>query len=118
MNKEVVRTQFLRDKEFLRNLYESNGNVALVKEKLNYASDAELNTLLKFLHFLSKGDIRIKKLNFDAIIQSRKLLLIKRTVEKPKSIKQILTAERQAKIKFLRQLGAIYHNLLYALFNE
>jgi hypothetical protein len=59
MNKETVRSLFIRHKEFLRNLFETNGNAIKAKSLLNFASDSELNTLIKFLHFLSKGDIKI-----------------------------------------------------------
>ena len=60
MNKENVKQCLQRDKEFLRELYLSD-NLYKVKTILNSASDLKLNTLIKFLHFLSNGEIRIKK---------------------------------------------------------
>lgn len=118
MNKEVVRNLFIRDKEFLRNLFETNGNCSKAKQILNFSSDLELNTLIKFLHFLSKGEIKIKKKNFDAIIQSNKLGLIKKSVESKAAVKKLLGTDRQSKIVFLRKLSALYYNLLFCLFNE
>lgn len=118
MNKEVLRSQFIRDKEFLRSLYGTNGNIAKAKQILTFASDAELNTLIKFLHCLAKGEIRIKKINFEAVLTNNKLGLIKKTVEKNNSVKLLLNSDRQKKTIFLRKLSPIYQNLLDCLFNE
>jgi len=118
MNKEIVRAQFIRDKVFLRNLYESNGNLARVKQILTFASDTELNTLIKFLHFLSSGDIRIKRDNFQILIQHNKLQVLKKAVEKKKAIKDMLASNRQNKLLFLKKLALVYPNLLFCLFHE
>ena len=65
MNKESVKQCLIRDKGFLRELYESN-NSNKTKSLLNSASDIKLTTLIKFLHFLANGEIPIKKENFEA----------------------------------------------------
>ena len=80
MNRESVKQYLQRDKEFLRELYLSD-NLYKVKTILNGASDLKLNTLIKFLHFLSNGEIRIKKENFDKIKSSKRLQFIKKMLK-------------------------------------
>jgi hypothetical protein len=77
MNKESVKQCLIRDKSFLRELYESN-NSQKTKKLLNSASDLKLNTVIKFLHFLSNGEIKIKKQNFDAILSLKRLHFLKK----------------------------------------
>ena len=117
MNKEVVKQNLVRDKAFLRELYESKSPLN-VKQILNFASDTKLNTLLKFLHFLATGEIRIKKANFDVIKSHKRLHYIKKHVESKIAINRLLKTERQQKLKFLNHLACVYANLLYCLFNE
>ena len=117
MNRESVKQYLQRDKEFLRELYLSD-NLYKVKTILNGASDLKLNTLIKFLHFLSNGEIRIKKENFDKIKSSKRLQFIKKNVEAKAALQRLLKGERKIKLKFLIHLNSIYPFLLYCLFNE
>ena len=117
MNKESVKQCLQRDKEFLRELYVSD-NLYKVKTILNGASDLKLKTLIKFLHFLSNGEIRIKKENFEKIKSSKRLQLKKKNVEAKAALQRLLKSERKAKLKFLIHLNTIYPFLLYCLFNE
>ena len=117
MNKDVVKSYLIRDKSFLRELYEGQDR-SRNNKLLNVASDSKLNTLLRFLHFLANGEIKIKKANFDIIVAQRKLTFIKKNVEKKAAITRLLKSERQEKLKFLKQLSAIFSPLLHCLFNE
>jgi hypothetical protein len=71
MNKETVKSYLIRDKAFLRELYEGNDRVKN-NRILNVTSDTKLNTLIRFLHFLSNGEIKIKKENFEILQANRK----------------------------------------------
>ena len=117
MSKEVFKTLLIRDKGFLKSLYEGEDKSKRFRI-LKSVSDTKLNTLIRFLHFLSNGEIKIKKVNFDIIQENRKLNFIKRHVEKNSALKTLLESEREEKIKFLKQLIGIYPALLYCLFNE
>ena len=117
MNKEVLKSYLIRDKVFLRELYEAPSKT-VSNRILNFASDIKLNTLIKFLHFLSNGEIPMKKCNFEVIQNQKKLSFIKKHVEKKSVVSRLLKADRQTKIKFLKQLSAVYSALLYCLFNE
>ena len=60
------KNYLIRDKEWLESLYTST-NTLQAQRLLNFATDAKLDTLIKYLHFLSNGAIQIKKANFEAI---------------------------------------------------
>jgi len=75
MNKDNLKALLLRDKEFLKNLYQSKSS-SHSKNILIFASDAKLNTLIKFFHFVANGHIKVKKEHFDKI-QKRHLNLSK-----------------------------------------
>ena len=77
MNRDSVKQCLVRDKEFLRELYQNNSSYK-TKTILNSASDLKLDTLIKFLHFLSNGEIPIKKANFDALKTHKRLQFIKK----------------------------------------
>ena len=81
MDKDTVKSQLVRDKEFLRQLYEATDQVK-AKQILTFASDPQINTLIKFLHFLSTGEITIKKENFEEVSKARKIQVLKKFVEK------------------------------------
>ena len=117
MNKEVFKTYLVRDKGFLKSLYEGEDK-AKNNRILTFASDTKLNTLIRFLHFLSNGEIKIKKNNFDIIHASQKLNFIKRHVEKKAALSRLLKSEREEKMKFLKKLSTLYSALLHCLFNE
>ena len=117
MNKEQMKSYLVRDKGFLKQLYEGI-NPQKNKKVLNTADDSELNTLIKYLHFLSNGEIRMKKECFKLIEQSNKLKILRKTVEKKSKLQNLLKNARVNKIKFLFQLVKIYPSLLYPLFNE
>ena len=117
MNTETVRNLLIRDKTFLRELYEGPSKV-YNNRILNFATDSKLDTLLKLLHFLANGEIPMKKNNFEVVQSHKKLAYIKRHVEKKSAVLKMLKAERQVKVKFLKQLSNIFAPLLYCLFNE
>jgi hypothetical protein len=117
MEKETLKSYLVRDKAFLRELYESPNKMKSIKI-LNFASDVKLNTLIRFLHFLSNGEIKIKKENFEILQKNKKVLFLKRHVEKKAALARLLKGERIEKLKFLRQLTPVFAALLYCLFNE
>ncbi len=112
-----MKSYLIRDKGFLKELYSAQDNLR-IKRILFTADDGQLNTLLKYLHFLANGEIEIKKDVFEIILKSKKLNFITAKVEKLKLVQQIVNGPRTVKIKFLTQLCSIYSALLYPLFNE
>jgi hypothetical protein len=117
MNKEQMKSYLIRDKGFLKQLYEGL-DPKKNKKVLNNADDSELNTLIKYLHFLTNGEIKMKKECFKQIEESKKLKILRKTIEKKSKVQNFLKSSRINKIKFLFQLVNIYPALLYPLFNE
>ena len=117
MNKELMKSQLIRDKEFLKSLYEGS-NPLKNRRVLNSANDLQLDTVLKYLHFVSNRHIKIKKENFENISKEKKLKTIKENVETKKKISTLLKSDRSAKLKFLNKLCKVYSSLFYILFNE
>ena len=116
MQKEVLKSQMIRDKQFLKELYEGS-NSEHKKKIINFANDMKLNTLIKFLHFLANGEITIKKDNFEQI-PNKTLKFIKKFVEKKAAVQRLLKSDRIKKLQFLRTLANFYQFMLYCLFNE
>jgi hypothetical protein len=117
INREQMKTLLMRDKAFLKSLYEGS-NPLKNKRILNSSNDSQLDTLIKYLHFVANGIIKIKKENFEAIKENNKLKLIKSNVESKSKLQILLKNDRSSKIKFLNKLSKIYNVLLYVLFNE
>ena len=117
MNKETLRSYLVRDKGFLKSLYEGESKMKN-NRILTVACDTKLNTLIRLLHYISNGEIKIKRENFETIRDHRKLNVLKRHVEKKSNLQRLLKSERVAKLKFLKNFSAIYSSILYCLFNE
>ena len=116
MNREQLKSCLERDKTFLKELFESD-SVAKSKRILNFANDAELITLIKYLHFVSNGEIPIKKQNFEAV-QKKHLKNIKTNFEKKTNVQQLLQNSRKEKVSRLIKLIPSFGNLLTPLFRE
>ena len=84
---------------------------------LTSASDLKLNILLNLLHFLSNGEILMKKMNFE-LIPINKIKFLKKNVEKTATFERLLNNERSKKLSFLRRLTQFYPLLLHCLFVE
>lgn len=116
MNEEQLKAFLIRDKVFLKQIY--NGpNLLKNKTVLLSAEENEINTLLKYLHFVANGKITITKKNFDEIKKAKKLTFLQQKVEKTSNLLKLLNANRKVKIAFILKLSSILPNLLYGLFN-
>ena len=110
------RNYLVRDKEWLEQLYIST-NTLQTKRILNFVTDTRLDTLIKYLHYLSNGAIKIKRANFEAIKGSH-LGSIKKNFESKTALNRNLQSDREHKLKLLRKLVASFSHLLYPLFNQ
>ena len=117
MDKDTFKAYCMRDRGFLKSLYEGENRLKNNKI-LNVASDTKLNTLIRLLHFISNGEIKILKENFEVIRDARKLNILKRHVEKKSTLIRLLKGERVDKLKFLKQFSSVYSSILYIFFNE
>ena len=116
MNKEQLKECLIRDKLFLKELYESD-NQGKSKRILQSSDDAQISTLLKYFHFLSNGEIKIKKVHFDSV-DKRYLVHIKKNFEKKAVLKNLMKNSRKEKLKVLLKLSPKFAFLLAPLFNQ
>lgn len=116
MNQDQLKLELNRDKVFLKNLY-IGPNLLKNKTILNSAEDCELNTLIKYLHYLANGKIAITKENFKQLEQTKKLRLVRIRVEKMSKALALINGLRKDKILFLSKLSNSFPFLLYGLFN-
>lgn len=116
MNQTTFKALLLRDKEFLKSLYESSSS-SHSKTILSFASDSKLNTLLRFLHMISSGQIKIKKEHFNSLTKKH-LNLVKRHFESKLCLTKLLKEDRKAKLQILSKFCTIFPDLLFTLFNQ
>jgi len=115
-DQQRFRSFLLRDKEWLDELYTANSALHC-RKLLLFASDTRLDTLMKYLHYLSNGEITMKKSNFDAL-PKKHLNLIKRAFESKQTLNHNLRQDREYKLKIVLKLAPVFKLLLYSLFNE
>ena len=114
MNNEQFKAMLQRDKLFLKSLFESD-SISKSKRILNFASDAELTTLSKYIHLVSNGEIKIKKENFNSL-EKKHLNIIKKNFEKKANLQKLVT--RKSRLLALGKLLGIMNHLLAPLFRE
>jgi len=115
-NHQRFKALLVRDKEWLQELYQCE-SLPNRKRLLNSASDKKLDTLIKFIHLLSTGAIKIHKKIFD-LLSKANIQYLRKVFEKKPIVKQLLSSERNLKLKKLQKLINILPYLLYTLFNE
>ena len=115
MSHEQFKAYLQRDKLFLKELYTSDSK-SKIKNTLIFSSEGELNTLIKYIHLLSNGEIHMKKQNFDALATHLKFL--KKNFEKKSSFQRLSHSHRKDKIKLLLRFQTLFPHLLAPLFVE
>ena len=116
MNKDSLKTLMVRDKDFLKELYQSQSAVR-AKQILQFSSDSKLKTLLLYLHFVANGEIKIKKQNFEKL-ENRHLKMIKKRFESKAAFRRLLQSERKEKLNVLNKLASMFAFLLFSVFNR
>jgi len=113
---EVLRPLLHRDKTFLKELYESD---SIVKSKriINFATDSELNTLWKYLHYLSNGEIKIKKEHFEKVKETH-IRFLKKNFEPKKSVQNLNQMPRKNKLQKFYKLTKNFTHILAPLFKQ
>jgi len=116
MDTARFKTLLVRDRTWLESLYAATSTPQR-KQLLVTASDKKLDTLIRFLHLLCNGEIKMHKKNFDAL-QKRHISYFKKVFEKKSAYKRLLNSERIDKLKGLSKLLNVLPFLLYTLFND
>ena len=102
MNKDQMKALLIRDKEFLKSLYDSKSSPN-AKNILKFASDSKLNTLLKFIHLVCTGEIKIRKDDFKVLEKKHLKVVEKYFSEKESTFLSQACAPMVVKILFVRR---------------
>jgi len=116
MNQTHMKSFLQRDKQFLKELFKFDSS-AKCKRILNFATDLEINTLIKYFHFVSNGEIHIKKENFENL-GKKHMVFIRKRFESKKHVQQILQQSRKFKLQLLTKLTPVFCDILTPLFRE
>jgi hypothetical protein len=113
MDKVYLRSLFLREKGFLKNLYRSEDTAKYI----NNANDKSLDVLIRILHLIADGEIPIRRQDQSAIRNAKKFPQLHRLQAK-KFFLSILNGDREKKVKIVKDFIPVYPHLLYTFFNE
>jgi hypothetical protein len=113
MDKVYLKSLFLREKEFLRNLYSSEDNAKFIK----YGNDKSLNVLIQILHLIASGEIHLRKTDSSALSSAKKLHSLHKFSSK-KYFSSLLNSDREQKVTELKIFLRVYPILLYSFFNQ
>lgn len=116
MDTAYLRNEFLTVKGFLKEL--STLNPRRNASKIYHATEKELDILIKILHLVCIGKISLRKSDFEAIKQSKRLHLLKSHFETKSSLITALKKDKSEKVTLLKKFCALYSNLLYTMFNQ
>ena len=109
------RELMIYNKQFLSDLYESNGMTA--RKILNLASDSQIKLWLCLLHFISKGEIPLSKDGFKSISKAKKGRFIHTNFDAKTKVKKLLKTDRKSQLEILLKLSSLYRHLLTRLFH-
>ncbi len=113
--KEFIKSLFIRDKEFLRALYDGP-NPIKNKRLIDSATESQLDTLIKYLHYLSNGKIRISRESFLNIKKKKKFTYLKQNFEKQLAADNLIYSNVVIKKQRLLFLAIVFPDLLAPLF--
>lgn len=114
MDKTYLRHLLVKNKDFLKKLYEQQN----CSKTIYLASDEALNVLVKVLHLISLGEIElINEKDKNDILQSKKKTYFL-SLQNRQKLHSVLKSPRAEKIKFLRHFSKMYHILLKGLFES
>lgn len=111
-----LREFMIKEKEFLKSLYV--GNPLSNRSSLSFATNFQLNVLIRVLYYIVKGQIPMKRDHFEALTKSKKRGVLHSRLSKVEDLKKLIQATREEKLKFLNNFLSSYAYLLFLIFNQ
>jgi len=108
------KEKLLRDRRFLRELYESSSLGR--KRILAGARDIHLQTLIEILHLIYQHVIPLSQEQGQALVRSRKSPLMKKYFRKNSTFLKLHNSSRVEQLQVLSQFVSVYEFLLAPLF--
>ena len=115
MKPETFRAHLLRHKAFLKSM-QLLSEPKIVKQHLLQARDQELRTLIRVLHFYTKGQIPINAKLFSTLTAAKLVKTLRKTVEKNKDCQKAIRSGRAEKLEYLQKFSKYLPQLLNPLF--
>ncbi len=112
---DARRMSLQKNKRFLKGLY--LGNKVQNLARLEVASKYQISNLLNVIHYICKGDIKIKKENFDAIKKAKRIDALY-SLRNASEVKIFKTKPIESQILFLKKFASLYVYILHPLFNK
>lgn len=115
MKPEIFRAHLLRHKAFLKSM-QLLSEPKIVKQHLLHAKEQELQTLIRVLHFYTKGQIPINATLFSTLTAAKLIKTLRKTVEKNKDCQKAVRSQRADKLELLQKFSKYLPQLLNPLF--
>lgn len=115
MNKYLVRSCLIRDKDIFLDLY--HNSPLQNKQRLQSASKGEIKTIFYVLYHLVSGNIPIDKHAFEKVKKAKKLRKLRHFFENKKVVEDNLKKELIDQIAILQNFANIFGFLFHPLFN-
>ena len=114
-----LRTYLMRDKEFLQSIFKSKSLLETC-QILRNSDYTKLNTLIKYLHFYSTGEVYLEAQTYNQILNEYSAVdnYLRRTLRDKKKTIILLKCPKATKLKFLFKLRKIYPYILYPVFDD
>ena len=111
--KKDLRRSMRRNRIFLHQL--SSESVRQTTQRLNTATEVQLNVLLRILHAIINGNIPITAENQRKIANARKFNHLDLIGD---DLESYLSKPKTEKLSYLKKLKSLYPSLLFLLFNK
>jgi len=115
LDKETFKAQLVRDKAFLKGLFEGP-NPLKNRRLLLGASEPELNTLIELLCYVTNGKLRLTHASFKNIKAKKKFKYLVANFEGPNAVESLLNETFENKVEVLMKLSIVFPDLLSPLF--
>ena len=113
MRNEILRKRLLKEKIFLYEVY--NSDTKKIKQLLSSATPSQINTILNYLHKVCTEHVRMKKTDFDQLVAKKRLIRLRRGVEKKLSLKNALK-DKLKSLEFLLDISSTLPLLFRPMF--
>jgi len=112
MDRPYLRQQILKHKTFLKNLHSQ----VRVQQTLNNATNESLDFVLKLLHLLTNGHIKLPTEADEIITKSLRSKKLSQ-FESKSYVHHLLLSPREEKLRVIKQFNKLFSTLFHYIFN-
>lgn len=105
-----LRKKLLGEQELLKNI--ANSSTSRVRHLLNASNSKQLHLLVKIIHHIVSGDIKLKTSDFALVTKAKKLSFLTREFEREKDLAILLKKDRGDILSVLYKIQSVIPILL------